>query len=263
MAARKRPASATTKKAAAKKAPAKKATKKKAATTNAAARKASDAPPRFNGWPAAAIDFYERLAADNSKTFWAANKEIYERDVRGPFESLDAEIEAEFGPMHIFRPYRDVRFSKDKTPYKEAQGGVTEGENGEHYYVAISAEGLMIGAGYWRMASDQLDRYRQAIDRGTAVAALEKAVAAIEKKGYELGGEALKTAPRGYPRDHPNVRWLRHKGLHAWKVFGTPAWVSTRTCFTRVTEGWRTPQPLYDWLTEHVGPSELPPEDWG
>lgn len=251
---------AARKRAAATKAPAKKAAAKQAAPRSKAS---SDGPPKFAGWPATAFDFYARLATDNSKAFWTANKEIYDRDVRGPFESLSAEIEAEFGPMHIFRPYRDVRFSKDKTPYKEAQGGVTEGENGEHYYVAISAEGLMIGSGYWRMASDQLDRYRDAIDRGTSVAALEKAVASLEKQGYELGGESLKTAPRGYPRDHPNVRWLRYKGLHAWKNFGTPGWVSTRACFKRVTDGWRGPRPLYEWLGEHVGPSELPPEAWG
>jgi uncharacterized protein (DUF2461 family) len=72
----------------------------------------------FEGFPAEAFEFYERLKADNSRTFWDAHKDDYQRLVREPVIALTAELEAEFGPASVFRPYRDTRFSADKSPYK-------------------------------------------------------------------------------------------------------------------------------------------------
>src|SRR5256884_8720761 len=74
----------------------------------------------FGGWPAEAIEFYEGLEADNSKTYWQENKAVYEELVRGPMDALIAELAPEYGEGRIFRPYRDVRFSRDKSPYKTA-----------------------------------------------------------------------------------------------------------------------------------------------
>ena len=78
----------------------------------------------FSGIPVAALDCYEDLEADNSKAFWTAHKEIYDGCVRAPIVELTAQLEEQFGPAKIFRPYRDVRVSKDKTPYKTHQGAV-------------------------------------------------------------------------------------------------------------------------------------------
>ncbi|RPI04214.1 MAG: DUF2461 family protein, partial [Actinobacteria bacterium] len=97
---------------------------------------------QFRGWPAEAITFYEGLEADNSKTFWTANKDVYESAVVAPFRALSDEVAESFGPLRLFRPYRDVRFSKDKSPYKTGQGAVTESEEGAIYYAALAAAGL-------------------------------------------------------------------------------------------------------------------------
>ena len=72
----------------------------------------------FSGWPESLVTFYSELEVNNTKGFWEANKDVYDHDVRAPMEALVAELEEEFGAAKIFRPYRDVRFSKDKTPYK-------------------------------------------------------------------------------------------------------------------------------------------------
>ena len=72
----------------------------------------------FRGWTAEAIDFYEGLEADNSKTYWNENKSVYENFVLRPMTELLAELGPEFGASKLFRPYRDVRFSTDKAPYK-------------------------------------------------------------------------------------------------------------------------------------------------
>jgi uncharacterized protein (TIGR02453 family) len=186
---------------------------------------------------------------------------VFEEEVRGPLRRLCDELEPDYGSFHLFRPNRDVRFSKDKSPYKTAAGAVTEGEGGEHYYVQISADGLMTGSGYYRMATDQLTRYREAVDDRRSGAALDEAVAAVARKGYEIGGEQLRTAPRGYPRDHPRVHLLRHKGLYVGRSFAPAKWLSTRACLTRVTAAWHAGDQVNAWMNRYVGPTSEPPEE--
>ena len=102
----------------------------------------------FSGFPAEAVAFYEGLAADNSRTYWLEHKPVYERSVRAPMEALLDEL-APFGPFHVFRPNRDVRFAKDKTPYKEQIGAFGESEGGAGYYVHFSTAGMLAGSGYY------------------------------------------------------------------------------------------------------------------
>jgi uncharacterized protein (TIGR02453 family) len=214
----------------------------------------------FRGWTHDAIEFYDGLEADNSKTYFHAHKQIYDECVKGPFLELSAEIEREFGALHVFRPNRDIRFAKDKTPYKTNIGAVTEGEGGSSYYLHVGADGLYIGAGYYHLAADQLVRYRAAVADDAGVE-LTGRVTATEQAGLVIGGDALKTAPRGYPRDHERIDLLRRKGLIAGRQFAPAKWLATRAALDRITDSWRTCAPLLGWLDRHVGPSELPPED--
>ncbi len=154
----------------------------------------------FSGWPAAAVDFYRELEDNNTRAWWQANKPTYESAVRAPMLELGSEIAGEFGPMHTFRPNRDVRFSKDKSPYKTACAGITEGAGGTGYYVQISATGLMVAAGYYVLQADQLERFRAAVDDPRSGAAVAKGVSALEKARDVMGAhDELKTAPRGFP----------------------------------------------------------------
>lgn len=207
----------------------------------------------FRGWPVEALEFYEGLEADNSKAYWHRNKEIYERAVRVPMEELLAELEPEFGPVHIFRPYRDVRFSRDKSPYKTAIGG-TVGAG----YVQLNARGLAAGCGMYDMAPDQLERFRAAIDDGAAGTELEALVGAIREGGITLMTHgALKTAPRGYPKDHPRIELLRLKGLVTWREWEAGAWLGTRRAKDRVVGFLRTSAPVVAWLDANVGASTV------
>ncbi len=215
---------------------------------------------RFTGWPAEAVAFYAGLEADNSKAYFTATKAVYDGAVRAPMLALAESVAAEFGPLHLFRPNRDVRFSADKSPYKTQQGAVTEGEGGAVYYVAISAEGLFAATGYHQMASDQLERFRAAVADETAGAELVAVVAGVERRGYSVGGEALKTAPRGWPRDHPRVRFLRHKGLTIGRTFAPEPWLHTARARDRIVRVWRDGAPLNAWLDAHVGASTTPPD---
>ena len=218
----------------------------------------------FRGWPAEAVAFYEGLEADNSRTYWAAQKEIYESAVVALFRALSDAVANYFGPMHLFRPHRDVRFSKDKSPYKTAQGAVTESEGGAIYYVSLGSHGLFAGSGYYRPAPDQLARMREAIDDAKTGPAIERAVATARKAGYEIGGESLKTAPKGYPKDHPRIELLRLKGLTVGKGWQPGKWMQTAKAKDRIVDAWHASDPVNAWLAKHVGPSTAPPDDgWG
>jgi uncharacterized protein (TIGR02453 family) len=218
----------------------------------------------FGGWPADALDFYAALEADNSRPFWLANKSRYEAAVKGPILALSEMVEKEFGPLHVFRPNRDVRFAKDKSPYKTACGAVTEGADGGAYYLQISAEGLFAGSGYYHLAADQLERWRESVADPRRGAALEKVVTALTRAKYEIGSmESLKTAPRGYPKDHPRIELLRRKGLTAGKTFGAPRWLHTKVAADRIVQVWHDAKPMNRWLGKHVGPSTSPPPEPG
>jgi uncharacterized protein (TIGR02453 family) len=208
----------------------------------------------FKGWPVEAIEFYEGLEADNSKSFWQANKSVYETKVRAPMEDLLAELAPTMGEPRIFRPYRDVRFSPDKSPYKTATGA-TVGDG----YVQLSSKGLGAGMGMYHMAPDQLERFRSAIDADKTGRELERIVAKVRDAGLEVTAhDALKSAPKGYPKDHPRIELLRLKGLIAWKEWPAGAWLGTRAAKDRVVEFFKLSKPLQTWLAKNVGPSTMP-----
>jgi uncharacterized protein (TIGR02453 family) len=216
----------------------------------------------FTGWPRAAFEFYVDLEADNSRSFWQAHRDVYETAVKEPFLALSAEVEREFGPLRVFRPYRDTRFAKDKSPYKTAAAAVTEGPGGTHYYISVGAGGLYAGSGYYVFAPDQLERWRAAVADTRTGPVIESAVGALQKQRYDVAAhDALKSAPRGYPKDHPRVELLRWKGCHAGQSFGAPRWVSTKAALERIVESWRGAAAMSRWLDKHVGPSTVAPPE--
>jgi uncharacterized protein (TIGR02453 family) len=208
----------------------------------------------FKGWPVEALEFFEELEEDNSKSHWQRNKNVYDTIVRAPMEELLAELGSEWGETRIFRPYRDVRFSKDKSPYKTAIGAML-GDG----YVQLSANGLAAGSGMWEMAPDQLERYREAVADERSGSKLASIVGKARRAGLDVTGhDALKTAPKGYPKDHPRIELLRYKGLITWKEWPVGAWLGTRRAKDRVVEFLLASKPLNGWLRTNVGPSEMP-----
>jgi uncharacterized protein (TIGR02453 family) len=209
----------------------------------------------FTGWPAEAIEFFEGLEADNSKAYWQDHKDTYERAVRAPMEALLTDLAPEFGAGKVFRPYRDVRFSADKSPYKTNVAAMI----GDVGYVHLSKDGLGVGRGMYMMAADQLDRYRQAVADDATGSELVAIAADAAKAGLEVTGhESLKTAPRGYPKDHPRIDLLRQKGLICWKEWPVAAWFGTAKAKARIVDFLHAAAPLDDWLAANVGPSTQP-----
>jgi uncharacterized protein (TIGR02453 family) len=203
----------------------------------------------FRGWSSEALAFFEGLEADNSKAYWQDHKGDYEHLVLRPMTELLADLEPEFGDGRIFRPYRDVRFSRDKSPYK-TNIAATLSEGG---YISFSADGLGAGSGYYMMASDQLDRFRHAIHDDRTGKELEKLVK-VEVSAHDT----LKTAPKGYSKDHPRIDLLRQKGLIAWKHWPAGSWLGTAQARKRVVDLLHAAQPMCAWLDKHVGPTTQP-----
>ncbi|MDH3016886.1 DUF2461 domain-containing protein [Gordonia alkanivorans] len=206
----------------------------------------------FDGFPEAALDFYDDLEIDNSKFFWEQHKETYRTAIAEPMTALTEELADEFGAAKLFRPYRDVRFSKDKSPYKTHQGAFVAVAPATGYYIQIGAPGVRVGAGFYEAGPARLAELRKAIDHDRHGPELERIVRKLAKAGWEIGGDRLKTAPRGYDADHPRIELLRHKSLFAGRDYGFDEVIHTPTLVDRVRKDWRETNTLVDWIVRHA-----------
>ncbi|WP_067481607.1 DUF2461 domain-containing protein [Actinomadura hibisca] len=207
----------------------------------------------FSGFTDQTFAFYEGLLADNSKTYWAAHRDVYEEHVREPLRLLCAELEDGFGAAKLFRPYRDVRFSKDKTPYKTHQGAITTAG----FYVEVDADGVLAAGGLYSPTPEQLRRYRAAVTEDLSGKALEEIVAGLRASGLEISGDRLKTRPRGTPEDHPRLELMRHRSLYAHQGWPADPWMHTPEVVDRVRDAWRRLRPLVEWGDQHMGPPDF------
>ena len=214
---------------------------------------ASPEPAVFAGIPVASLDLYDDLEVDNTRSFWEKHKAVYEESVKAPMTALCLALAPEFGDAKVFRPHRDVRFAKDKTPYKTHQGAFVPSGPATGWYVQVSARGVRTGAGFYEASSPRLAAIRAAIDdvrRGTE---LERILATLEGAGWEIGGDRLKTSPRGYPADHPRIELLRYRSLTAGRSHGFEPFIHTPELLDRVREDWREATPFVQWVADHAG----------
>ena len=202
----------------------------------------------FRGWSEDFQRYFVGLQLDNSKRYFEANRRLYEQEVRDPMVALLRSLETEFGPSKLSRPNRDIRFSKDKSPYKLNIYGHSPGG-----YVSLDAKGLVAAGGRYQMEQPDVIRYREAVDPDSSGKPLQQIVDQLEHKGYEIGGELLKRVPSPYPQDHPRARLLRHKYLIYWKNFGLQPWLGSAEARDHVLEVWRDGDDLGRWFKRYVG----------
>jgi len=206
----------------------------------------------FAGFPVAALDFYDDLEVDNTKSYWEKHKQTYAESVKAPMNALCTALGPEFGDAKVFRPYRDVRFAKDKTPYKTHQGAFVAAGPATGWYVEVSARGVRTGAGFYRAEAPTLAAIRTAIDQELTGAELEQILGALRGEGFNIDGEQLKTTPRGYDRDHPRIDLLRHKSLIAGRSHGFEPVIHTPELLDLVRDDWRALRPLVEWVSRYA-----------
>lgn len=179
----------------------------------------------FRGFSDRAVGFYSALGADNSKTFWAEHKAVYEDEVREPMRNLLAELEPEFGAGTVFRPHRDTRFSKDKAPYKTHQGAIAGSSAGIGFYVQLDSRGLLVGGGFRAHSTAQVERYRKAVDCDDTGAALGAVVAAVRDNGFAIEGDQLKTNQRGTtPTTRASTCFATSRSWRPRRLVDPPGW---------------------------------------
>lgn len=213
---------------------------------------------QLSGFTANATKFFAGLERDNSKTYWTANKSVFESEIKEPMAALVDALPERFQPFKVFRMNRDIRFSPDKSPYKTQHGAAHE-TDGTVYYLHLDAQGLLTACGAYMMAPDQLERYREAVAADVTGSALQKILGDLSQRGYEVGHgmtEPLKTAPRGYPKDHPRVDLLRQKAVSAHRRLAGAPLRDAAAVRQFVIDTFDACGPMNDWITSNIGPPQ-------
>jgi uncharacterized protein (TIGR02453 family) len=215
----------------------------------------------FEGFGLEVHDWFTGLEADNSRQYFHARREFFEESIREQMEALLEELSGRFGgEVKMFRQNRDIRFSRDKSPYKTNTYGIVYGSElaAQGLYASVSATGLVAGSGYYVMARDQLERYRERVADDRLGPELAKLVIEAEREGLELWGESLATAPRGYPKDHARIELLRRKSLTLGATLKFGRSISRTAGLEFVSRTWEAAAPVTGWLDRQVGPSTMP-----
>jgi len=212
----------------------------------------------FTGFPVAALDFYDDLELDNTRSFWTTHKAVWEKAVRDPMVALTDALAAEFGPAKVFRPYRDLRYAGgrgDTAPYKTHQGAFVAADPATGWYVEVGSPGVRVAAGFYAASTARLAAIRRAMAHDEDGPDLERILRGLERRGWTRSGDRLKTAPRGWPAAHPRVDLLRHRSLAMGLGYGFDEVIHTPALLERVRRDWRAARPLVHWLvraTEHL-----------
>lgn len=190
------------------------------------------AAAKFDGFPLGMLHFLNDLARHNNRKWFEANKHRYEQELRepalafieamaSPLAKLSPHFRAEAKKMggSLMRIYRDVRFSKDKRPYKTNVGIQFRHESGKDvhapgFYFHVDVDQVFLGVGIWHPESDTLKRIRKAIDKDPAGWKKAKGGKAFRDR-YELAGDSLKRPPQGYSAEHPLLEDLKRKDFIA------------------------------------------------
>jgi len=208
----------------------------------------------FRGWPPEALEFLRDLEANNDRDWFKANRARYDEQIVAPTQAL-AEDLSDLGRPHTFRPWNDTRF-RPGPPIKEHVGLAVGFEGAGGYYVELSLDGLLVAAGIYMPAPDQVDRLRQAIDSSRSAATLTKALRRATDAGLELNPPDLVRAPRGYAPDHPRLDLLRRRRFTVHRRHQLRAWLHRPEAGRRIREQLEAAAPTVDWLRKHVGPSQ-------
>jgi uncharacterized protein (TIGR02453 family) len=220
----------------------------------------------FNGYPQESLQFFADLAANNNKLWFEAHKPNYENYVLSPardFVVAMGQRLVELSPnvvadprvnKSIFRIHRDIRFSKDKTPYKKhlalwfpagAGGGKFENPG---YYFHMEPGNVMLGVGLHSFSKPLLKAYRDAVIHPELGPELADITADVLKKGYGVGSQTYKRVPRGYDSDHPYAELLRYSGLTAGVDLGIPPELHTAGLVDFCYQKFVDMAPIVHWL---------------
>jgi len=201
----------------------------------------------FTGFPPEAFTFFAQLAKHNNRDWFQAHKDVYERACREPMKALMAAIDPPFGAGWMSRINNDMRFNRDRDPYKTRIEASAKG-----HYVSVGAQGMYVGTGIYRPEPAALRQLREAMAADASGRKLQAIVTALRRKGYTVAThETSPTPPRGYKADHPRIDLLKMKDIHAGRRF-EPSVLSTPKALGHVKKVMADLKPFTDWIKTHV-----------
>ncbi|MAY84789.1 MAG: TIGR02453 family protein [Flavobacteriales bacterium] len=209
------------------------------------------------------FDFLKKLKKNNNRDWFTENKKLYQASheemialADSIFQKISAfdQLEEISAKKALFRIYRDVRFSKNKEPYKTNRSGYYTRKGAERrgsYYFSIEPGNTFIGGGFYQPEPSDLNHIRQQIDLDASP--LRKVLANKKFKEYygEMLGEQLKTAPRDFDKDHPDIDLLRYKGFYFMHGF-TDKEVLADDFEDKAAEGFKLILPFMEVMTEYL-----------
>ena len=220
--------------------------------------------PPFDGFPKEGIDFLKKLKKNNNRPWFQKHKQVYDESVRFPMQCLIASLsermgdvapEIEFNPKKsIFRIYRDIRFSRNKAPYKTSIAasfnwrGLKGPVDAPGLYLHVEPGGVFVGGGVYMPSGDQLKAFRKSmVDRP------QEFLAVVHDKRFKrefgsIQGGKLQKAPLGFPRDHPMIEHLKHKQFYVGKEYDDESISLNASFLNLVTRVFADTMPLVRWL---------------
>jgi uncharacterized protein (TIGR02453 family) len=219
----------------------------------------------FDGFPRQTVDFLAGVRDHNNKKWFDGHRGDYEHAFLAPAVAFSEALAPRLRKIEpeicveprvngsIMRINRDIRFSKDKSPYKDHLDlwfwtGDRKGWDTSGFFFRLTPDRLLLGAGMHAFAPPTLARYRAAVLDTRKGAALEAVVTKIRKDGYAVGTESYKRTPPGVPNDHPRAALLRHGGLHAGWERKHPAELRRPSFVDFVAAHFSAVAPLHRWL---------------
>ena len=217
----------------------------------------------FNGFPKEGLDFLSQLKKNNNKEWFNVHKVEYKRNLEEPAKTFFSTIAQEFSTMlgtdkmggKIFRIYRDVRFSKDKTPYnpelKMAFGCEDDAMKtclSPKFFFKLDAKELVLVTGVYEMEKDNLEDYRKALIDELKGREIVEILQKLEGKGIRLSDPHYKRVPRGYDPEHPRAYLLRCKGFCVWYDLPVPTEMFTKKAVSFCMKKYQELYPVYAWF---------------
>jgi Conserved hypothetical protein (DUF2461) len=205
-------------------------------------------PRAFTGWPEEAYEILLQLDGDPSVAVREGLRKDRLRLVRQPMIDLLGDLADADAAYEDFSAWG---LGSMVWPWQRQVGVVRVGTNAE-FSLSFDLDGLAIGAGWWYPDAEYVASYRAAVASDASGPELVGIVTALQDDGFEIGGNRLKRAPRGYPADHPRADLLRHRMLALTRPLGCDDWLHTPEAVDRVLEAYELLRPLGSWHVEHV-----------
>ena len=221
---------------------------------------------RFDGFPREGLSFLEQLGKNNKREWFEKHKADFKSYLEAPAKIFSEDMAKRLSKLvkldiksKIFRIYRDVRFSKDKTPYNthirilffQDDKACTSCSANPSFFFSLEADKVISGIGNMEFSKEVLISYRQSVADGMQVKALEKVLGKFdEKDGFYMHDPELKRVPKEYESEHPRGDLLRRKGLVLWHESKPDKMVSKPEFSIQILDKYKEMKPLYNWLSK-------------